>query len=457
MLTGMGYFVFLCVALVWLHLPSEIVLALTMGGVALVVLMLNPLIGVHAFVMLIYFETILTTESGLTGMKVAGPIILAGWLLSYAIRRQAPFRFDTFTVAMLAFLGWLSLSFFYAIDSSESLSRSFTFVQLVVATLMFSSVVDSVPKIRGIYWSIVIWTSLAAVAGLSMYYVQLTRTVQGFRGDRNAFAIYVNLALVCTYVLYQVSRGHARMLLVGVFPLLLFGQALTFSRTGFLAMICAVLLLWYRTARERRVGMLIASIGVVVAVAMFLPTSFWDRVNTILPSVEEKQETVGTRVNLWDIAFQMIEDHPLTGVGIGNFATATVRYAHGKLLVKRLAVHNAYLSIAAETGLVGLFLFLLLHWLAWRSIRSAMRAATLANGPPLKLMAIAAEACLLAMMLAGLSVTSEGMKYLWFYFGLAASLGRIASQVSVTAARGEAIAPVAPSPGPAGERIHAPV
>jgi len=455
-LSGLSYFVFLCLALVWLHLPSEIVLALTAGGVAVLVLMLNPLIGIHAFVMLIYFEGILTSKSGVTGMKVAGPIILTGWLLSLVMQRKPVFRADAFTIVMFAFLGWLGLSFFYAIDSGEALTRFLTFLQLVVATLMFTSVVDSAPKMRGVFWSIVIWTSIAAIAGLGMYYLQLSRTVSGFRGDRNAFAVYANIALVCTYILYQISKGHARALLLCLLPVLLFGEALTFSRAGVLAMMCALVLIWYRIAQARRVGVLIATVGILVAVVMVLPDTFWNRVSTIVPSVEEKRETFGTRINLWEIALEMVRDRPLTGVGIGNFAPASVRYAHGELLVTRLAAHNAYLSVAAETGIVGFVLFLLLHWLAWRSILRAIRAGALSQSPQLRMIAVAAEGCLLAIMVAGLSVASEGLKYLWFYFGLAASLGRIASRMSVPQVESMATTAVAPSEGPTEKRLHAP-
>jgi len=456
-LTGLSYFVFLCLALVWLHLPSEIVMLLTVGGVAVIVLMLNPLIGIHAFVMLIYFEGILTSKSGVTGMKVAGPIILVGWLLSLVMRRQPVFRADGFTIVMFAFLGWLGISFFYAIDSGEALTRFLTFLQLVVATLMFTSVVDSAPKMRGVYWSIVVWTSIAAVVGLGMYYLQLSRTVSGFRGDRNAFAIYANLGLVCTYVLYQISKGHARVLLLALLPILLFGEALTFSRAGVLAMMCALILVWYRIAQARRVGVLIATAGILVAVVMLLPDAFWNRVNTIVPSVEERAETFGTRISLWEIALEMVRDRPLTGVGIGNFAPASVHYAHGKLLVRRLAAHNAYLSVAAETGLVGFALFLLLHWFAWRSILRAMRAGALMQTPHLRMVAVAAEGCLLAIMVAGLSVASEGLKYLWFYFGLAVSLGRIATRVGVPQLESAASVTVVPPQAPAEKRLHAPV
>ena len=451
------YFMGLAVALVWLHLPSEIVLALTLGGVALVVLMLNPLLGIHLFVALIYFESILTSKSGVTGMKIAGPIILLGWFLSLAIRREQPFRFDRFNVAMFVFLAWVGMSVFYALNSDEALSRFYTFVQLVVATLMFMSVVDTVPKIRGVFWSIVIWTAIATVAGLGRYYAEISRSVSGFAGDRNAFAIYANIAIVCTYVLYQSSRGRGRLVLSALLPLLFFGLALTFSRTGVLAMVLGLLVVGYRIAREKRVASLLVALAVLVLIAAVLPETFWARVGTIAPSMEGRRESFGTRVDLWALAGQMIRDHPITGVGLGNFATATMRYAHGEYLMSRLVAHNAYISVAAETGLVGVCLFLALHGLAFQSLHRARSAGAMLNDPPLKMMSIAAEGCLIAIMFSALSVSSEGLKYLWLFFGLAASLGRIAAQSRVTESPHPSAAPVTLAADRGAGQIHAPV
>jgi O-antigen ligase len=454
---GLVYFICLSVALIWLHLPSELVLALTIGGVALVVLMLNPLLGVHAFVMLVYFESILTSESGVTGMKIAGPIILLGWFLSLAIRREPPFRFDTFTVAMFVFLAWLGMSSFYALDSDEALSRFYTFVQLVVATLMFMSVVDTVPRIRGVFWSIVVWTSIATVAGLGRYYSGMSRTVSGFGGDRNEFAIYANIAIVCTYVLYQSSKGRGRLLLSVILPILFLGLALTFSRMGVLAMMLSLLVVGYRIAREKRIAAVLVALAILVLIVAVLPESFWARVGTIGPSMQGRRETVGIRVDLWSMALQMIRDRPITGVGLGNFATASMRYAHGEYLMSRLVAHNAYISIAAETGLVGLCLFLAVHGVALKSFYRAMSVGTLLNAPSLKMMSIATEGCLFAIMFSALSLNSEGLKYLWLFFGLAASLGRIAAHSRVTESPRQSVARVTPAADPGGGQIHAPV
>jgi O-antigen ligase len=454
---GLLYFMSLAAALIWLHLPSEIVMALTLGGVVLVVLMLNPLLGVHLFVALIYFESILTSKSGVTGMKVAGPIILLGWFLSLAIRREPPFRFDRFNVIMFFFLAWLGMSVFYAMDGDEALGRFYTFVQLVVATLMFMSVVDTVPKVRGLLWSIVIWSAIATVAGLGRYYSEMSRSVSGFAGDRNTFAIYANVAIVCTYVLYQSSRGRGRILLSLIMPILFFGLALTFSRTGVLAMMLSLFVVGYWIAREKRIATVLVTLAILVLIAAVLPETFWARVGTIGPSMEGRRESFGTRVDLWSMGLQMIRDHPILGVGLGNFATATMRYAHGEYLMSRLVAHNAYMSVVAETGIIGLCLFLALHGMALKSLHRARNVGAILHDPSLKMMSIAAEGSLLAIMFSALSLSSEGLKYLWLFFGLAASLGRIAEQTRVTESPHPSAARVTLPADPGSGQIHAPV
>lgn len=59
----------------------------------------------------------------------------------------------------------------------------------------------------------------------------------------------------------------------------------------------------------------------------------------------------------WTQALVLIQEHPLQGVGLGNYA-----FALDPLLGERSPVyaHNLYLDIAAELGLVGLVLFIMI-------------------------------------------------------------------------------------------------
>jgi O-antigen ligase len=68
-----------------------------------------------------------------------------------------------------------------------------------------------------------------------------------------------------------------------------------------------------------------------------------------------------TRAQLNQIAYNMIIAHPVMGVGQNNFMQVIRSYdTTGVTLHNLEPVHNVFLLIAAETGLIGLMLFLLL-------------------------------------------------------------------------------------------------
>ncbi len=131
----------------------------------------------------------------------------------------------------------------------------------------------------------------------------------------------------------------------------------------------------------------------------------------------------------------MIEDHPITGVGAANFVTAYPHYAHGEMETMLYVTHNAYVGVAAEMGLVGLGLYLLLNLVSLGNARRAILSGRRARSPDLEILAVATEVSLISIMLEGLSGNVEGLKVLWLFFGLALSLSHLAAQdTSVRAA-----------------------
>lgn len=70
------------------------------------------------------------------------------------------------------------------------------------------------------------------------------------------------------------------------------------------------------------------------------------------------------------IAFQMIKNHPLLGVGPGNFTILEPQYYKNLQSWEIQPTHSLYLLIASEIGIIGLFLFVLIilkilkfnHW-----------------------------------------------------------------------------------------------
>lgn len=79
------------------------------------------------------------------------------------------------------------------------------------------------------------------------------------------------------------------------------------------------------------------------------------------------------RVDMWESALRMVEDDPMTGVGVYQFG-AEYRLVRDKTLIqdKIVAAHNLWLNTLAEIGLPGLMvvfwlggIFLVLWWRTW--------------------------------------------------------------------------------------------
>jgi putative inorganic carbon (HCO3(-)) transporter len=89
------------------------------------------------------------------------------------------------------------------------------------------------------------------------------------------------------------------------------------------------------------------------------------------------------RIAHWQAAVGMLTDHPISGVGIGNYAVAYPQYAVGRWQDPLGHAHNFYLNIAAECGLLGLTVFLFLigacFAYAWRVLQQLSSMAQCAD------------------------------------------------------------------------------
>ncbi len=431
-LAGLGYFAILSVALVWWHLPPEIVLALSVGGIGLVVLSMRPYVGVHVFIMTLFVEGAFGSGAGITPMKAIGIVVLGSWLVNMGIQRKTGFKFDKFVIVLILFLIWCGITLVFAVETWNALSRVFTYTQLALATLMFSSVVDTTGRMRRVYWSFVIWVTVSTLLAVVMYYLGMTPHARGLVGNRNLLAVYINLAIVCAFLLHQETRdGARRMVLLTCLPVLFLGLALTFSRMGLIVFFLALVQVWYRAAKQRKFLLLLGTIGIMCVLTFVLPAAFWQRAGSIVPAIRKQEDTFGSRVRLWGVALRMVEDRPIVGVGPGNFVAAYPRYARGgDQYLQNLVTHSTYMSMAAETGAIGLGLFLVMSGLALRDARRAVLTGRTSAQPEIENFGVVAEVCLLVILMAGVSGNWEGHKCLWLFYGLAVAMGRMADRVT---------------------------
>jgi hypothetical protein len=68
-----------------------------------------------------------------------------------------------------------------------------------------------------------------------------------------------------------------------------------------------------------------------------------------------RSDDLSGRLEVWPIAARLFAQHPIRGIGLGAFIASNPR---------GIATHNLFLGLAAELGLVGLFLYVAAVWSA---------------------------------------------------------------------------------------------
>jgi len=154
------------------------------------------------------------------------------------------------------------------------------------------------------------------------------------------------------------SLSHYR-LFCGLFASCLIGLVLTFSRETWLLGFFGLLLVsasWLRRRVNPTLGLLIV---VVVSVVIVL-----SGVIGLISTFYNPSDVYGLeRIVYYATALQLFSTHPLLGVGAGNYQFFDRSYegdAAGGI------AHNQFLTVAAETGLTGLMMFL---WLVVALLR----------------------------------------------------------------------------------------
>lgn len=133
---------------------------------------------------------------------------------------------------------------------------------------------------------------------------------------------------------------------------------LTFSRAGWMGLAAAIAFFVAMRTRPWRAGVLAAGGILLAGLAAVL----------LLFNVAHNPSENYTRLSIWQAALQIIDRFPLTGVGPFEFSKlyALVRAPDGDATA--FHAHSVYLTLLAETGVVG---FAAAAWTWWRFARES--------------------------------------------------------------------------------------
>jgi O-antigen ligase len=112
--------------------------------------------------------------------------------------------------------------------------------------------------------------------------------------------------------------------------------------------------------RRSKLNLAVGALLIAVIILIFLKTPFLFRVGYL---------SISRRLELARAAIEMVRAHPAWGVGLGNFIVQLPFFWRAKEGIRFFQpVHNIFLLVAAEAGLVGLLTFLWFLFLTFQSL-----------------------------------------------------------------------------------------
>lgn len=191
--------------------------------------------------------------------------------------------------------------------------------------------------------------------------------------DPHTAALFWGTAFFVACGLWSATRGPARRSFLVILALLFLALIASYSRGAYVAFLATFILLATRRALKRNspntTRRYMYALGGFLVLLLFLSAALPQTANRFFLSFDIAEGSAAARLVLWQEAIAVFLDHPIIGVGLGNFAQA-----HDPFLPYRAPTnaHSTYLEVAAELGIAGIafFLFAILS-----ARRSALREA----------------------------------------------------------------------------------
>ena len=151
------------------------------------------------------------------------------------------------------------------------------------------------------------------------------------------------------------------------------------------AIVCAMLLIYYMFKSKRNMSIIIIFVVLITSI-LINNAKFMYRLDTI--DDFNKYQSNTERILIWQSAWNMFKDHPVLGVGLGQY-TENYREKYVSPLAKEphlTHAHNNFMQMLAENGIVGFAGFLimfgyiifknLIAWFKGRNVYALMIVST---------------------------------------------------------------------------------
>ena len=383
--------------------------------------------GLLLFTAVVYFRPyeLIPALSGFTSMAfwLAVATLIAFFPTQLGLEGTLTARPREINLALLLLLAAL-LSVPLAIDRVESWWAFVDFAKVITMFVVMVNVVRTERRWRLMVWLALLVSVVLSAHALSDYLsgnlVPGADRITGFIGslfdNPNDLALHLVTMIPLAFGLVFVARGPSGKLLYASCALLMLAATVvTFSRGGFLGLMCALFVLAWKLGRGRRLRVLVLFAAAAVVFFVFVPSDYTGRLLSSFGNADGG--SASTRQELLWRSLAVTLRNPLLGVGMNNFHIVSI---HEKVS------HNAYTQVSAEMGVAALVVYVMFIWAALKRLRGVERATYDARrNARVYYLAVGLQASLVGFMVSSFFASVAYLWYIYYLVGYALCLHRL--------------------------------
>ena len=296
--------------------------------------------------------------------------IVIGWTFFLIINRKISFGFPSGQKwpVIFAFLFILSsiISGILSLNRREAVTRALTF-SLVFILAFFISRQDTLRGVKNFFMSLFVFDAvlvgMSALGIFSNVFYTASGRFGGLMQMPTEIVIYAYTLIAVTLTLQFTTTKHKFSYFIAIF-ISLVQIILAQSRSGYLCTLIVFLGIVI-VLRKRKVLLIFSSITVILLIYILSADISIENITFTVLRGESIEEIYGIRKIYAENAMVAFRENPFLGIGMGSipywFTPLTMEGMPFESSIQRVANQVGYHLILAETGAVGLSLYLL--WL----------------------------------------------------------------------------------------------
>lgn len=279
--------------------------------------------------------------------RMIGVFATAIWFLSiFSVKKLH--KPHLFHIILFVFVLWNIATTFWSIDLDDTIIRIKTYIQLYIMTLLFWDLYITPKSIKKALQAFIFGGYVSIIStfyNFIMYKdIGVRFTASGF--NPNDLSLILALGIPMAWHLCGTESMEFKNKLLRIINLIYIPSSflviiLTASRGSLLAATPSLFYIFWSLRRLSNFSRLLIPVTIIVVIYLFFPLIPQSNIERLLTTSESiSQHDLGGRVSIWIATLGYFAKHPVLGVGSGV-----------------LSAHNAFLSVLAETGLVGFTFF----------------------------------------------------------------------------------------------------